>query len=107
MCTLCAIPKVNRVCHLGDHMSTKEKAPQQNAEPITINESIRSFFGEQIPMTCSLREAAKITGLSYEYLLACSKTNVRGRRVPGFKPGNRDYRVLISGLTEWIEGMCK
>lgn len=88
-------------------MSMKEKAPRQNAEPITINESIRSFFGEQIPMTCSLDDAAKITGLSYEYLLASSKTNVRGRRIPGFKPGNKAYRVLVSGLTGWIEGMCQ
>lgn len=89
-------------------MPKKQNSPGTNQapEPITINDSIKAYFGEQIPITCSLKEAADITGLSYDSLLAASKCTVRGRRLPGFKPSKSHYRVLVSGLPGWIERMC-
>lgn len=87
-------------------MTRKKESPASTAEPITINDSIKAYFGEQIPVTCSLKDAAAITGMSYDRMLAASKNPMRDKRLPGFKAGRSHYRVLVSGLQPWIERMC-
>ena len=49
-------------------------------------------------MTCSLREAAKITGLSYEYLLACSIADALIKRLFREDKINEDHQKAIKRL---------
>lgn len=53
-------------------------------------------------MTMSLREAADISKISYDRLLAASKLPIEDpRRPPGFRQGNR-YRVLVAKFDEYV-----
>ena len=49
-------------------------------------------------LTCSLQEAADLTGLSYDYLHGQSKIANPSERLPGFKTGKSVYRVIVSEL---------
>lgn len=53
-------------------------------------------------LTCSLQEAADLTGLSYDYLSGQSKIANPGERLPGFKTGRSAYRVVVSELPGWL-----
>lgn len=53
-------------------------------------------------LTCSLEEASKITGLSYDYLNGQSKVANPRDRVPGFKTGKSTYRVIVPELPGWL-----
>lgn len=53
-------------------------------------------------LTCSIAEASKITGLSDEYLRACSKDQNPKTRLPGFRTGTTNYRVIVSALDGWL-----
>lgn len=63
-------------------------------------------WAEQGQLTCSLGEAAKITGLSYDYLLGQSKIKNPQRRVPGFKAGKSRYAVIKAELPAWLKRMA-
>ena len=52
-------------------------------------------------LTCSLQEAADLTGLSYDYLLGQSKLANPPERLPGFKTGKSEHRVCCSDLPGW------
>ena len=54
-------------------------------------------------LTCTIAEAANITGLSDEYLRACAKDQNPRTRLPGFMVGSRHYRVIVSALDEWLK----
>ena len=64
-------------------------------------------------LTCSLQEAADLTGLSYDYLHrhalhggdsrhGKSKIANPSERLPGFKTGKSVYRVIVSELPGWL-----
>ena len=53
-------------------------------------------------LTCSLQEAADLTGLSYDYLHGHSKIANPSERPPGFKTGKSVYRVIVSELPGWL-----
>ena len=84
-------------------MSTKKESPTEGGA-ITkhTRDSIRHYFGEQVPVLCSLQDAALITGLSYDFLLASSKTKNKNK-VHGFRPKKTMYRVFVAELPEWME----
>lgn len=75
----------------------------------TIKDHITRYFGgeDKVPITCSLKEAAKITGISYENLNSLSKSASERKRVPGFRLGKSSYSVLICELPAWIVRMTK
>lgn len=89
----------------------KERPPvTQDEETIkTINEYITRYFGgeENVPITCSLQEAAAITGISYENLNALSRTNSPTKRVPGFRLRKSKYAVLVNELPAWLVRMAR
>lgn len=53
-------------------------------------------------LTCSLQEAAYLTGLSYDYLHGQSKIANPNERLPGFKTGKSVYRVIVGELPGWL-----
>lgn len=53
-------------------------------------------------LTCSLQEAAELTGLSYDYLHGQSKIANPSDRLPGFKTGKSVYRVIVDELPGWL-----
>lgn len=59
-----------------------------------------AFRGE--PLTCSLQEAAKLIGHSYDWVLGQSKIVNPKDRIPGFKTGKLGYRVIIAELPGWL-----
>lgn len=78
---------------------------QQDEETINIvNKHITRYFGgeDKVPVTCSLQEAAKITGISYDRLNAFSKNMSPARRLPGFRLGKSKYAVLVNELPAWL-----
>lgn len=73
----------------------------------TISEEVKQLTDSQTDetstLTCSLAEAAAITGLSYDYLMGQSKVKNPKDRVPGFKVGKSTFRVLVARLPEWLD----
>lgn len=57
---------------------------------------------EMMRLTCSLQEAANLTGLSYDYLHGQSKIANPNERLPGFKTGKSVYRVIVGELPGWL-----
>lgn len=53
-------------------------------------------------LTCSLQEAADLTGLSYDYLHGQSKIANPNERLPGFKTGKSVYRVIVGEIPRWL-----
>ena len=79
----------------GYHMQAIEAKPGndiKNAPPETASPRL----------TCSLQEAAALTGLSYDYLHGQSKIANPSERLPGFKTGKSVYRVIVSELPGWL-----
>lgn len=79
----------------GYHMQAIEAKPGndiKNAPPETASPRL----------TCSLQEAADLTGLSYDYLHGQSKIANPSERLPGFKTGKSVYRVIVSELPGWL-----
>lgn len=85
--------------------------PKQKERPLThqdeetiktIYKHITRYFGgeDQVPVTCSLQEAASITGLSYDVLNSASKSMVN--RLPGFRLSKAKYAVLVNEIPAWI-----
>lgn len=83
-------------------MPQKESSPRGGAIKKHTWDSITRYFGEQIPVFCSLQDAAKITGLSYEYLLESSKTKNKNK-IPGIRPLKSKYHVSVAELPDWLE----
>lgn len=93
-------------------MTRQKERPltHQDEETIkTINKHITRYFGgeDKVPITCSLQDAAKITGLSYDDLNAKSKSQSQAERLPCFRLGRTKYAVLVSELPTWIVRMAK
>lgn len=57
-------------------------------------------------LTCSLEEAAEITGLSYDYLLGQSKIANPQERLPGWRPNRSAYRVVVARIPGWLDKMA-
>lgn len=66
-------------------------------------EVVPPVFETKEPLTCSLQEAADITGLSYDFLSGQSKIKNPELRLPGFKTGKSTYRVIRGRLPEWLD----
>ena len=92
--------------------------PKQKERPLThqdeetiksINKNITRYFGgeDKVPVTCSLQDAAWITGLSYDDLNAKSKSQSPIERLPGIRLGKAKYAVLVSELPIWIVRMAR
>lgn len=92
--------------------------PKQKERPLThqdeetiktISKHITRYFGgeDKVPVTCSLQDAAKITGLSYDDLNAKSKSQSPLDRLPGLRLGKTKYAVLVSELPTWIVRMAR
>ncbi len=58
---------------------------------------------EEKPLTCSLQEAAKIIGLSYDWVLSQSKITNPKDRIPGFKTGKAGFSVVVARIPEWLD----
>lgn len=69
---------------------------EQTDEQVASIESVTA-------LTCSIEEAANITGLSYDYLIGQSKIANPKDRLPGFKPGKSTFRVIVSQLPVWLD----
>lgn len=69
--------------------------------PSLIEDDIQAAFQPQT-LTCSLQEAAKLIGHSYDWVLGQSKILNPKDRIPGFKTGKLGYRVIIAELPGWL-----
>lgn len=70
----------------------------------SVRESIARYFGGEdlVPVTCSLREASEITGISYDALNAASRAMSADRRLPGIRLGQSKFSVLTCALPAWV-----
>lgn len=68
-----------------DQVSTPSEEPPTNA------------------LTCSIAEASRILGQSYQWTLEQSKIKSPTMRLPGFKTGRAGYAVVVSELPAWLK----
>ncbi len=80
----------------------KESSSREGAIKKHSWDSINQYFGNQVPVFCSLQDAAKITGLSYEYLLESSKSKNKNK-IPGIRPLKSKYHVYVAEIPDWLE----
>lgn len=89
-------------------MPAKRKGSTREGEAVKqiIEQSINDYFKGQIPILCSLQDAAKITGFSYDFVLAQSKTKNKNK-IPGFCPGKKAYKVFTAELPDWFAQLAE
>lgn len=89
-------------------MSSVQFAPSKTIPPVEENDPAEELDEAippkpSVPLTCTIKEAAEITGLSYGFLLAASKYQNRELKLPGFRTGHKHYRVVVDLLPAWLE----
>lgn len=98
-------------------METTYASPREHPERITLDREAIELLARSVAgiaaalgidtaaqtkpiRTCSIAEAAEMTGLSEDYLRGQSKIANPAMRLPGIKSG-RNFRVLVDELAAW------
>ena len=90
------------MCIRDRSTTTSPARRRRGAGPCCWTRCARSCLLYTSRLTCSLQEAADLTGLSYDYLHGQSKIANPSERLPGFKTGKSVYRVIVSELPGWL-----